>query len=398
MKDTFRAARPNGAGHSSNAQSGTTTTGAPKRNAWRDLEFDTKLAIWLLVCGVLLLGLHLALERPARQTATLAIRLFRQAPPIKDDLALEAAILEALARENRYDALSEGTLHLGFACLVSVAVIIMVDSVSKRKFRIEAKRSRDEIAQDVWKAVFERDIPVDIVNEVRNMLSAKVVKKKCRYTITLLPPYKGMSAGSFVIRRDLAYDLHNISQEIFDHKITSITTKNLTLAGVDQDGKPITLPRFIGLKVDGVPQNTDSKGDTAGSVVLQADEFIFKGLQPNQTPPPLIEVSGEEPYMVEALEAAFSQLTQLVGLSVTVINQYPDKIEKVGVRFHHAHWDQLVEAPTGTFSYPGGVLPGQGFNVIWRVRQPPVSVASQGPVGLNGTPSDKQQREAQRQD
>jgi hypothetical protein len=351
---------------------------------WFKGDFDHVLVAVLSVFGALLLVVHLAYERPARRTAMEAVELLKQKRAtgagidksrrdIGDEIAIETAVIDALAGDTRYSALREGVLHLGLACLVSAAVIITVESVSRRRFRSEVRTSRKRIARDVWKAIFERDVPRKIVDEVRSILSEKVVKEDCRYTITLLPPYEGMSPGSMVVRRDLAYNLRNISFGIVDHPVTAIVSK--TLAVTSPDGKGVTLPRLLELKVNGEVKTTQSQELAAP---YHEDKYIIT-LEPGAQA--LIEVSGEEAYMVEGGEADYIQLTLVIGMTVVVVNQYSSKIEAVSVRFSHPNWNQIKQAPAGTYSYRGGVLPGQGFIVNWKFKDASLSGGQTSPEG-----------------
>lgn len=359
-----------------------------------DAEFDRVLVFFLLLFGFGLFLLHLAYERPARRTATLAVELLRQArqgsqPSVDEglrgvggEIAIETAIINALASETRYSAFSEGALHLGFACLVSAALIIMVENVSKRKFRSEMENSRHEIARNVWKAVFERDIPVKIVDEIIGMLSTKVVKKGCVYTITLSPPYAGMPKDKIVIRHDLSYELHNIGSDIEKHEIVAFATKEPAVTGQDRDGTQITFPRQITLQINEETKKTTDR-ELTDPVLLDERKYAIS-LQPGRGSS--VVISGEQAENIEACKSTYSQLTMVVGLTVNVVNQYQERVTKVGVRFNHPHWNKVKEAPRGTFPYPGGVLPGQGFTVIWQVV-PPEAKGGAGTTPPQGSPT-----------
>ena len=67
---------------------------------------------------------------------------------------------------------------------------------------------------------------------------------------------------------------------------------------------------------------------------------------------------------------SYITLSPTVGLTVDVHNNLSD-IEIASVELYHPDSEQLKEtAPgSGTYLFRSGILPGQGFGVIWKKRQ-----------------------------
>jgi hypothetical protein len=309
----------------------------------------------------------LHLSRSARMLADTARKVAAQRG---DEDTLQRELLIQLSDIQRRDDFSEALLHISISFVVAIIIIVTVELYSASRTRREILEYRDSIAHEVWTALSGRLVPSEIVDEIRGILKADVVKEDARYVLTFMR-HDGMPSDTIVLQRKLTYILRNVTGRRVIHTIRS------TIHSVRPDvqcqekssGAKMTLPRHREFKIDGrvvdlvegltLFRNARNQlRDLRFGIELgrkhDSAEIFFLTEEP-------VPISGDNTYM---------QTVPVTGLTVSIENKIDDLIKVREVDLAHPNYQEFVAGPDGVFRYPGGILPGQSFTIAWEQIRP----------------------------
>lgn len=303
---------------------------------------------------------------------------------------LTGLLKRELVINERTSLFKELLTHLAIAFFVAVIIIIAVESIAafrreketndymektKQQMDEYTKRThdnilnyRDSVANAVWQAIFGRLVPSGITKELEGILKSSVVRENCRFTLTLMPPYRGMDDESIVLRREVTFNLKNLTNQTITHPLRIYIHSDFDdTSAIDHNGNKVIVPGHRVLTFDGNIPGSGIKN------FLKPDE---KGRLRNlEATINLEQGMGVEVYQCMEEQARlrdkniYVQLTPTDRLTVVVRNEYKQRIEVSRVSLHHPNFSSFKASPDDVYHYSGGVLPGQSFALSWQPRE-----------------------------
>jgi len=219
----------------------------------------------------------------------------------------------------------------------------------------------DQMAKDVLQAVVGWRVPDELFFEAKKILESRILRKNCEYVITFVAPYPAMPDGYFVIRRDLSFTVTNLLQETTTFEARSSYSGDVDLTSEAWQGRHY----HLNLAVDGQ------------KIQIQPNRnlFVKEGITILSEPVRLapggsarISLLGEEPCRIEAGRNTYIQGTPVIGVSVKIVNGYPEVISAAGVQMNHPEAAKMKVESQGRYVLDRPFLPGQGFQIYWQKR------------------------------
>jgi hypothetical protein len=258
--------------------------------------------------------------------------------------------------------LAEACLHLAIAFVVAGTVIALIEIRAQQAAEEENERFRKQILADAHRALYGRLVPPEVFAEINSILHTDIVRSNCKYVITFLPPDKAMPDDSFIVRRQVAYTVTNLLNQQITFMARSFHSEDLEFSSETWKGKEYHLK----LLVDGEEiKLEEGKNLTTGADFAKVEQAVPLGPEGSRS----ISLHGEEPALLTAGRISYLQATPVIGIEVTILNSYPEKIKDAEVYMNHPGRDQMRIDDLGHFVLNRAFLPGQGFQVIWKLRK-----------------------------
>jgi hypothetical protein len=339
-----------------------------ERSVLRDLAPTLITMAFLLLFGILFYNQYYEASQNTALSATASkILLLLDAAVQKGNpktVELKPALEEVLLSEVRQSFMAELFLHMAVALIVAFSVIGSVEISGAVRRRREAKEQEKRLSLAVWSALFERFIPEKVVREIEDIARIEVIKERCYYTITFLPPYPGMPEDSLIVKREVRYSLRRTkNRDIVFPLNSTISSEAEDYSIVDKDGSPAIVPRHVSLTVAGTEiELTDDvvKRNERG----QRRNLEFKVPISGNEDAVDIDLCAEEVMPCQGYNS-YLQLSPVIDFYVEVHNRYEEKIKILEVQFNHPNFANFKRRRGWVFEYLGGILPGQSFHVSW---------------------------------
>ena len=267
--------------------------------------------------------------------------------------------------------------HLVVAFLVAAIVIGAFEAQLREINEQEQARVREELARDVWRAVFHKDLPREIVHQFEVIAESNFAKRDANYHITLSDvPGKltghveGEEENWILVRRELRFHICNLAD---DKRTYSFTSQILTTADkciqveISENkhkfpvGQRLNFPRHNFLRIGETTRDCNQHAlELRETIELQAKgecEFVHVAFE-------ILRIND----VVE-----YPQRVSVVGLEVRVINDVPHRLVVEEVHLPHPereHFKRKASDANGQWwAFSGkALLPGQGFSVTWRAK------------------------------
>lgn len=191
-----------------------------------------------------------------------------------------------------------------------------------------------------------------------------MIKTDCDYHFTFKGPNPSTPPGYFVLRRELRFTVTNLTNKDIVFPIRSAYSSDEDLQSGPWRGEHF----HVGLAVDGadIPLKEGVNLLNENGVLVLEENVT---LEPRKPKP--IFLNGEEPFHSGDGRAAYIQGSPAVGIRVSVKNEIPEQLGFWDVRFYHPGADELIRTPDSV-QLTRAFLPGQGFEIFWKFREPPV--------------------------
>lgn len=276
---------------------------------------------------------------------------------------LKSMLFAELIRHDKASLFKRIEEHLSIAFAVSGILILAVDIHLRRQTRKEIRQYRDEVGTDVWKAVSKRLLPDAIGVEIDEILKQGVVKADSRFTITFKAPYPGMDNQSIVLKRAVYYRLHNLTHmERFRYPIRIELVPTVgELEVTDNNGSPVRLPGHRKFSVNNQLIELQTALDPNNPKILEHVVYL-----PRESKT-YIEIYSETEEALRLSDVySMTTLTLMTDFQVAVMNEIPGTIRLRRIILRHPKYREFVPGADGVWRFYGGLLPGQGFSVLWE--------------------------------
>lgn len=286
----------------------------------------------------------------------------------KTDKGLRSVISDEIESIKKYGFYSELLIHLSIAFVVAIIIILSVEIYTSDRIKREIMEYRNAVAKEVWSAIFGKFIPGNIVTEIDDIYMSQVIKEKCRYILTLMPlPTTGNEPRNndfLLLRRHVIYKLKNITGKTVEHEIRAyISNPYPDIQIVGQNGNTITCPCHVELKIDDENIELIKDNNLLKNENNQYRNLIHKIKLPKESAPKTISLITDEQFRLRD-STSYIELIPVDGIEVFV-NTKCDGIAFKNVNLYHPNWKDFKPGPDGSYIYDGGILPGQGFEIIW---------------------------------
>jgi hypothetical protein len=277
--------------------------------------------------------------------------------------ALACFLLKYPLREHGWQVSTEIATEVGIAFLVAGVLTLTLEYNAKRLLHREVKRFLDSVAKDVYTALLERVVPEEIFDELNDILRTDVVRRNCEYHIVFAKPYSDMPKGYFVLRRTLTFTVENQLSRRTTFFARSVYAGSEDLASTAWRGRHF----HSRLEVNG----EDIPLEEGRNLFERDDQIVLEHpvhLGPHETAEVLLQ--GEEPCWIEASRTSYIQGTPVIGIRVTLQNEYPEAIGQVAVEMNHpAREEMKYTAAMGRYVLDRAFLPGQGLQIFWHMAE-----------------------------
>lgn len=278
--------------------------------------------------------------------------------------------------------------HLAVAFFVGLIIIVGLEiNHARRANREQTKyltdlkdglRSyRQGVARNVFGAVFAKNVPDSVLQEMTEILARGTMKTQCEYDITFLRG-KDMPPGYCILRRELSFVVKNLDGEPAEFVVQSRYLKG----GQDEAADLAWLGRAFH-KILKINKSEDGVS-WRGQGTHQMDAVVT--LPPNGEAH--VFVSGDEPIAIVSGRSSFIQSSLTDGIRIMVVNTMPQEIEGIDVEMFHpfgGRVDREVDAEVKRYELKRAFLPGQGFEVSWRAASGKERSITMGERGLEGS-------------
>ena len=333
---------------------------------------EHKTTVWLFILLVVaafcyLLAMWLEGKHTAGIADTVAERLAEE-----DELesisptALSRILQEELDSEAHLSRLEELFVHIAIALLVAVILVLLVDASSAAEIERRVERYIGSVAESVWAAVLRRVLPEGIAREIDEVSRTRVIKRDCRYTLTFCRPYPGLGDDQIVLRRELVYELENITSGPERHPIRAVITSETPPVPVDGgEGEEISLPRHSGYSIDGKSVALEGvlyEDQDGNHFVLKDEVAIEEGVRRE------VYLCTEEAMPLQG-KNTYTQAIPALGLSLVIKNDLSDLISVTNVTLSHPRGGEFTKKHDGSYRFNGGILPGQSISIFWSLAK-----------------------------
>lgn len=235
--------------------------------------------------------------------------------------------------------------------------ILIAAQVSLVVFFLEHRMREGRLQQittSVWLATLESLVPEELANEMIMIIKEPVYREGLYYDITFIEPNH---PGEFLIlRREITYNLKNSTDLEQPYEIKTATDMKFPDVPVSP-----SIVEINGVREENTATNKNflrANNETrfAKEITIPARGKVRVFLQ------------TDEVIRLSELNNRYNILHPSVGLRLKLHNSYNKKIEnptailihRSGIAFHGSY-------ETG-YSFNGGLLPGQGFEVTWELK------------------------------
>jgi len=181
-------------------------------------------------------------------------------------------------------------------------------------------------------------------------LQSRVVKEDCNYWITLKKPESGDRLGHILVERKSSFTVRNLAKVETEYLIRSEGTSYSELK-VNE--------KIIHLKEGKTLRRRLNKGKE----VMALEHRIL--LAPGGSAK--IYIADCEAKPLDS-ETNYIQGTAVIGLTVVVRNEYPERVKDPEVDMLHPGRDDIRKDDFGVYHFDRAILPGQGFQVLWHLN------------------------------
>jgi hypothetical protein len=246
-------------------------------------------------------------------------------------------------------------------------------------FLLEQKVRRihlEQIQGNVLYAALKIPVPEQLANELIMVLKAPVYRKNLHYHIRLFPCESAAiedSENYLIVAREVSYTLCNDTPVKQRYYLSSYSDNNYPVP-VDE--------RAFGLKIDG--REIRLQRLRTGTLFKQLDRLRVKGglISPlslddgvefsyELTIPPAgrrkIRIRSQEVVRLDERNLVLTFRWPTINLSVETSNNHP-KVADIAVDLNHRDGAELEPTSKTSYSFPGGLLPGQSFEVSWKIK------------------------------
>lgn len=257
-----------------------------------------------------------------------------------------------------FQTLSEVALHVAIAFIVAFILLIALEFNAKRETHQEMIEYGEQVATNVFWILLKRIIPDGIFAELASLIRSSVIKRDCKYVIVLAKPSTEQAANRMTVRRTTSFVVQNLTNFRTEYVLRSEGPVHRELKVNDQtipliEGRNL-FPKLVG-----------------GERVMSLVQPIPLGSQEEAR----IYLSGEETKAIEAGSNNYIQSTAVMGLSILVRNEYPERIESTDVDMLHPGRPELRRDELDSwYRFDRAVLPGQGFQITWHIKEECASV------------------------
>jgi len=337
---------------------------------WRDHAYTLVSLLILLLFTALL---YIFSTWPTLQLAHGAKLLAQSAKRVTaqhgNDEALERELLAQLGEIQYRDDLRAVAIHISIAFLVAFVIILTVEISSRARTQREINKYRDAVAHEVWSALLGQLVPTQIVGEIQGILKSNVVKENVRYTLTFMR-HEGMPDDVIVLQRQVVYVLRNLTGRQISHPVVSIFESVMPdYECHDKGNVRFTIPRHIKLNVDKDEIKLSAEDGTlrrnARGQLRELRHIVTLGRDRDTAE---VFLFSEEPVPISG-QNHYVQTVPVTGLTVRYENKIDNLIEVTDVQLLHPNWESFAKGADGvSYSYAGGILPGQAFEIFWRFK------------------------------
>lgn len=250
-------------------------------------------------------------------------------------------------------------VHIQHAFIVAGILTLTIEYNARRRTEKETRGFGKRIAHNVFQGLLEHVVPGPVLDEIKSFLRASVIRRECKYVLTFDRPYSEMPADFFVIRRELSFEVENLTTHD-----TIFPVRSSYSAHPDRVSSGWNRQFHLALEINAKPVPELDKYLT----VEGNSHFLEYPLRLGPHQRATVYLSGEEPSRIGAGSNSYTQGTTVIGIEVDIRNVYPEAIDQISVFMHHpSHNDTLYK--NGRYFLDRAFLPGQGFEIRWRTGQ-----------------------------
>jgi hypothetical protein len=236
----------------------------------------------------------------------------------------------------------------------------------------------EQIQGNVLYAALKIPVPEELANELIMVLKALVYRKNLHYHIQLFPYESAAihdSENYLIVAREVSYILCNDTPVKQRYCLSSYSDNSYRVPvdasafGLTVDGREIRLQRS---RTGTLFKQFDRLRVKSGLIsLLSMDDGVEFSYE--LTMPPAgrrkIYIRSQEVVRLDERKLVLTFLWPTINLLVETCNHHP-KVEAIAVDLNHRDGAKLEPTGKTSYSFPGGLLPGQSFEVSWTIRQP----------------------------
>lgn len=301
-------------------------------------------------------------------------------------LMLELADLLGWFPKSDRETYREIARDIRIALLVSFVIFVVEGRM--RRLHLE------QIQGNVLASVLKIAMPEELTNELLMIIKEKVFRANLRYTITFRrcdlalkdcqaqPP----SDDYFILQREITFTLKNVTATAQPVKISSRSDWKYPFAAraadfrIDVDNHPVLLgganqPPFARALVRRI-EKLFRRGST-GTIEIKPESVELRhevGVPGGGTRE--VYLKACEVLRLDERNYTMVFLSPSVNLEVVFINQHKRiSSSSITADLNHRDGAKLIPQHTSTYTFPGGILPGQSIEVSWTPIPEPATAA-----------------------
>ena len=264
------------------------------------------------------------------------------------------------------------TKEIGFAGLIALLLIIVVENASKKEQRKLYDEFVENVSDNVFRAILKRNVPKTIVDQTLDILSSDLVRKNMRMNIVLhdLPDeHVEMSHAAVRMSVTIDYDIENISSKEIESDVRLILPQT-------RFKKLRDLVSVECVSIDSIPledlEVEEGSNKSQGSRTEKVCEWPFS-VKAGHT----ININAKYQLIKEVSDnEVWTNLLPSTETHVTVDMRLKDTEWDVDA-LHSGNLNPIQTSKNGPFLEQEimfrtneAILPFQGFSLWWRPRDP----------------------------